>query len=132
PVTEFDASGFAAVFATNPKLDVRPSLASQVPRNFHQAPNTFLIYRGKGICIDNIAFSVGGEETAGIVPAHSERWLREIVGAEAKELSVARDQIGDKGGARNFNHCPDEIIEFCFFFLCHLFGNAPDDVDLKL
>ena len=35
PVTEFYARGFAAVFATNPQLDVGPSLATEVARDFH-------------------------------------------------------------------------------------------------
>src|SRR5207237_5765439 len=45
PVTKFDAHGFAAVFAANPQLDVRPSVASQVASNFHQASDAFLMAR---------------------------------------------------------------------------------------
>src|SRR5207237_8118439 len=132
PVTEFDAHGFAAVFAANPQLDVRPSLASQVARNFHQAPNAFLIDRRKRIRIQNIKFRVDREKTTRIVPAHSERRLCEIVCAKAEELRVARDQIGDECGARGFNHCPDEINESRFLFLCHFVGNAPAATHLKL
>ena len=97
-MTEFDARGFAAVFAADPQLDVRPSLASQVARNFHQAPNAFLIDRRERIRIHNIKFSVDREKTARIVPAHSERRLCEIVCAKAEEFSVARNLVGNECG----------------------------------
>src|SRR6266700_6679253 len=129
-VTEFDAHGFAAVFAANSQLDVRPSLASQVARNFHQAPNAFLIDRREWIRIHNIKFSVDREKTARIVPAHSERRLCEIVCAKAEEFSVARNLVGNECGARDFNHCPDEIIELRFLFLFHLVVNSLVDVYL--
>ncbi len=57
--------------------------------------------------------------------------MREIVRAKTEELGVARDLIRDKCRARDFNHCPDEIIEFCLLFLRHLSGHAADDVNLK-
>ena len=69
--------------------------------------DTFLIDRGEWICIHDIEFGIGGKETAGVVPAHSKRGLRQVICAEAEEIGVARDLIGHERGARDFNHCPD-------------------------
>ena len=47
------------------------------------------------------------EEAAGIVAAHAETGLGEVVGAEAEELSGLRDFVGGERAARNFDHRAD-------------------------
>ena len=131
-MTELNAGRLAAVFAANPELDVRPSFASQIASDFHQAANALLIDRRERICIHNVELRVGGKKTAGIVPAHSQRRLCEIVCAKTEELGVARDLVRDERCARDFDHCPDEIVEFHLLFLRHFAGDATDDIELEL
>jgi hypothetical protein len=44
-VTEFDARGFAAVFAANSQFDVWTRFPSEIACDFHQAPDAFAIDR---------------------------------------------------------------------------------------
>src|SRR5438552_8959904 len=132
PVTELNAGRLAAVFAANPELDVRPSFASQIASDFHQAANALLIDRRERICIHNVELRVGGKKTAGIVPAHSQRRLCEIVCAKTEELGVARDLVGHERSARDFDHRADQVFEFCSSFFCNFTSDATDDIDLKL
>src|SRR5439155_5114751 len=131
-MTEFDAVRLATVFATNPKLDVRPGFASQIAGDFHQTSDPLLIDRRERICIDDVEFGVSREETARVIPAHSESRLGKIVRAETEELGIAGDLVGHERRARDFDHCPDEITKFGLVFLCHFGGDATDDVELKL
>src|SRR4030095_2862186 len=132
PVTELDAGRLAAVFAANPQFNVWPGFASQIARDFHQAADAFLIDRRKRIGFDDIELTVSGKKASGIVPAHSQCRLGEIVCAETEKLGITRNLIRNKRGARNFDHCPDKISEFRVRFLCHFTGYTPDDVDLKI
>src|SRR5579884_6466 len=130
-VTEFDTGWIAPVFAANPELDLRARFASHVARRFHQAPHALLINGYERVCLHNIALQICGKEAPGIVPAHCEGGLGEVVRAEAKELGVAGDLVGHERRARNFNHGPHQIFEFCSVFPGNLLRHAADDVDLQ-
>src|SRR4029450_9387023 len=131
-VTEFDTRRLAAVFATNSKLYVGPGFASQIAGDLHQASDAFLIDRCERIRIDDVEFGISREETAGVIPAHSESCLGKIVGAETEELGIAGDLVGHERRARDFDHRSDEITEFGLSFLRHFGRDAADDIDLKL
>src|SRR5439155_16852044 len=105
---------------------------SEIASNFHQASDTFLINRCKRICIHDIELGISGQETARIIPAHSECRLREIVRAKAEELGAPRALVRHERSARNFDHCPDEVFELCSSLLRNLGSDAADDLDLKL
>src|SRR6266496_359590 len=107
PMTEFDAVRLATVFATNPELDLRPAFAPQIARDFHQAADAFLIDRGEWIGTDNIELCVGRKETPGVIPAHSERRLCQIVCAKTEELGITSNLIGHQRRARDFDHRAD-------------------------
>ena len=131
-MTEFDAVRFAAMFAANSQFNVGAGVAAEVAGDFHQAPHTFLIDGCKRICIDDIELGISGKKTAGIVSAHSHCGLCEIVRAKTKELGVARNLIRHQGSTRNFDHCSDEVFEFCCSFFRDLVRDAANDVDLQL
>src|SRR6266436_6467382 len=120
------------MLTANSQFDVRPGLASQVARNFHQASDALLIDRCERVCIDNIELGVGRQKTAGIVAAHAKRCLRKIICPEAEKLCLARDLVGDECGTGDFNHCPDQIVEFRPSLLSDCASDTADDVDLKL
>ena len=129
-MTEFHAGWFAAMFAANSELDVRPRLATEFARDAHQFANAGLVDRGKRILFHDFIFLVSREERAGIIAAHAQRRLRQIIRAETEELSVLGDFIRDECGARNFDHRPNEIIEFRFLFLRDFCRDAMNHFEL--
>src|SRR6266567_2454605 len=126
PVTEFNARGLTPMFAADSKFNLWPSFSAQVPGDFHQSPNAFLVNRRERIRINNIKLRVSRQKNAGIVPAHSQCRLGKIVCAKTEELSVARDLVRDECSARDFDHRSDEIIEFGILFLRYFAGDAAD------
>jgi hypothetical protein len=131
-VTEFDAGWLATMFTADSELDVRARLASEVASNFHQSPDTLLIDRREGICLNDIQFGVRREKTPRIVAAHSQCRLCEIVCAKAEELSMARDLISDERSTWYFDHRPHQILEFCSSFFRNLVSDSAHNVDLEL
>ena len=120
------------MFAANAQFNVGACLAAEVAGDFHQAPHTFLIDRCKRICINDVELGISRKKTAGIVSAHSHCGLREIVRAKTEELGVARDLIRHERGAWDFNHCSDQVFEFCSCFFRDVVRDAANDVDLQL
>ena len=54
----------------------------------------------------------------------------EVVGAEAEELRVFGDFIGNQGAAWNFNHRADHVFDLGLFLVLHLLGHAMDHFKL--
>src|SRR5437879_5114073 len=63
-VTEFDTGGIAAVFATNPKLDVRASYPALFYRDLYQLADTGLINRCERVGFYNLKLGIGRQEAA--------------------------------------------------------------------
>src|ERR1700691_5475230 len=93
-MTEFHGIRIAAVFAADAELDVGTRLATFRDGDFHELANAGLVNRVERIFLHDLRFLICAEETAGIVTAHTERGLREVVRAEAKKFRRLRDFIG--------------------------------------
>ncbi len=84
-----------------------------------------------GFFLHDLQVLIDGQEAAGVVAAHAQRGLGEVVGAEAEELGVLRDLVGDERGAGHFDHRADEVVELGLLLLDHLGGHAVDDLHLE-
>src|SRR5512133_3881744 len=101
-MAELDTFRVATVFAADAELDVRAGLASELDGHFHELADASLIDGGKRILLHDVQFGIGWEEAAGIVAAHPEGGLGEVVGAEAEELSILRNLIGHESASWDF------------------------------
>src|SRR5271154_5548739 len=110
-MAEFHRIGVAAVFAADAELDVGSRLAALRDGDFHELADAGLVNRGERIFLHDLHFLIRAEEAAGIVAAHAERGLRQIVRAEAEELRRLRDLIGGQRAARNFDHRADAVSD---------------------
>ena len=92
------------MLAADAQLDFGTRFAAFFNRDFHQPANAGHVDRGERILLDDLEVLIGGQERAGIVAAHAERGLGEIVRAEAEELGFLGDLVGHDAGARDFDH----------------------------
>src|SRR5579862_5892206 len=131
-VTEHNAVGVPAVFPADAQLDAGPGLLPLGNRDFHELADAALVNGGKRVLFDDFEFLIGSEEGAGVVTAHAERGLGEVIGAKAEELRGLCDFVGGEGAARNLDHGADQIVKLDAFFFHHLLGDAVDDFDLEV
>ena len=119
-MAELHAIRVAAVFAADAELDVGPRFVALRHRHLHQLADAGLVDGGERILLDDLQFLVRPEEGAGIVAAHAEAGLGQVVGAEAEEFGRLRDLVRGQCAARNLDHRADEVIELYTLFLHYL------------
>src|SRR5581483_1704104 len=83
-MAEFDAGGLAPVFAADAEFDVGAGLASELDGDLHEFADASLVDGGKGVLFDNLQLLVFRKERAGVVAAHAQAGLGEVVGAKLK------------------------------------------------
>src|SRR3954463_4495106 len=91
-------------------LQIRTRLATFLYAHLHQLSDAFTIKDGKRILLQDSLAQVCRQELVDVITREAESGLRQVVGAEAKELSVFRDLISDQSGARQLDHGSDEIF----------------------
>src|SRR5947208_4661054 len=109
-MAEFHTVRVSAMFATDAQLDFRASTLAFFDRNLHELADASLVDRSKGVPLDDFQLLIRSEEGAGIVAAHRQGGLSQVVGAETEELSGLRDLIRREGAAGHFDHRSDQII----------------------
>src|SRR3546814_10266843 len=99
------------MLAADAELDTGPGLAPARRRDLDQFADALDIDADERVGRIDALVDIGRQEASGIVAAHPERGLRQIVGPEREE----RGRIGDlarlQGGARQLDHRADEVIE---------------------
>src|SRR5579862_3204618 len=130
-MAELYALRLAAVFSTDAQLDVGPRLPAVVARDFHEPADARLVDGRERVRLEYFQFQVLRKEAPGVVPAHAERRLGEVVGAEAEELGLPRDLAREERGARYLDHGSDQVVEFCLLFPGDLRGDFAHDFDLQ-
>src|SRR6266403_5618377 len=98
-VAERDGGGIAAMLSTDPDLDIRAGLAAAHDADLHQLANAVAIDRDERIDLQNPLCDVGAEESGGVISADAVGGLRQVVGAERKELSGRCDLASHQAGA---------------------------------
>jgi hypothetical protein len=131
-MAELHGIGVAAVFAADAELDAGARLAALGDGDLHELADAGLVNGGERIFLHDLRLLIGAEEAAGIVAAHAEAGLREVVRAEAEELRRLRDLVGRQRAARNFDHRADAVGDLHLLLLLHLRGDFVDDGDLQI
>src|SRR5262249_7452756 len=91
-----------------------------------------LINRSKRIAFDDLGFLVRPKEGTGVVAAHAESGLSEVVCAEAEKLSGMRDFVSGESPTRDFDHGADAVSEFHLFLGLDLLGDFGNDGHLEI
>src|SRR5579859_356248 len=131
-MAKLHAVRIAAVFAANAELDAGARLLSLGDGHLHQLTYAGLINGSEWVFLHDFEFLVGAQEGAGIVAAHSERRLCEVVGAETEEFGGLRDFVGSQSSAWDFNHRTDKVVELDLLFLHDFLRDAMHDFYLKV
>ena len=129
-MAEFHGFGIAAVFAANTKLDVRTRLATERNAELHHRADAFLVDRRKRIALHDFQARVITEERAGVVAAHAERGLRQVVRSEGEKFRIFGNLVRRRASARNFNHRADLVRNFHLLFRHDFGGDAANDCRL--
>src|SRR5262249_53068544 len=103
-VAEVDGARIAPVFTADAHFHSVASGAALGNGRLHQLPDAYGIDRGEGIRLDDFSLLIGRQERTGIVAAHAQAHLRQVVGAEAEEFGRLGDLIGGQSPARHFDH----------------------------
>src|SRR5262249_42273743 len=90
-VAESDPGRGAAVLAANAHFELWPRLAAAFDADAHQFPHAIAVDGHEGIARKDAARQVSAEKARGVVAADAVGGLRQIVGAEGKELRALRD-----------------------------------------
>src|SRR4029077_9689991 len=85
---EMNRRGVAPVLTADAELDVRPRLSALFHRGADQEADANRVNRAERILVENFLVLVRPKELADVVAREPERGLRQIVGAERKELRL--------------------------------------------
>ena len=90
-MAELDAIRVSPVFPANTQLDAGTRFVPLRHRHFDELPYASLIDGSERILFDDLKFLVRPEEGTGIITAHAEAGLCQVIRAKTKELgSLAR------------------------------------------
>src|SRR6266568_4321758 len=108
------------MLAADAELDVRAGGASQFASHLDQFADAVLIKRDERIVGEDVVVDIERQELAGIVTRHTEGRLGQVVGAEREEFGFDRYFVSRQGGARQFDHRADQVLDldavtgYCF------------------
>ncbi len=114
-----------------PSFILRSHLAPQFTGNLHQFAHTALVQYFEGIggqyfvlgALKLDAIEIALQKLAlGVVPAVTKGHLGEVIGAEAKKLSIFGNFVGGNTGPGYFDHGAKFISNFDTGFFHHTFG----------
>ena len=86
-----------------------------------------MIEDGERILANDLFLLVSREERTGVVTAHTQGGLGEVIRPEAEELSGLGDLIGHHTGSGNLNHRANQIGELHIPLFLDLSGNLVDE-----
>src|SRR5450830_43169 len=111
-VAELDALGIAAVLAADAHLEVGPGAATPLDAHLHELADALLVEGRERVGRPDLLLlgEVEREKRTGVVAAHAEGHLREVVGAEAEELRHFGDLVGGERRARDLDHRADHVV----------------------
>ena len=100
------------MLATDPDLELRARGATLVDRDLHQ-PGDCVVQGLERVDRQDAVLDVLQQEPAlGVVPAVTERHLRQVVRPEAEERRVAGDLVGREGAAWHLDHGAELVVDF--------------------
>ena len=82
-----------------------------IPGYLHQFSNTLLIDGSEWVIRQDLQLLILRQETTGIVAAHAQSGLGQVVRSKAEKLCLSRQIIGNDGSTRNFQHDAGAVRE---------------------
>ncbi len=132
-MAELDGLGIAAVLAADAYLQVGLGGPAELHPHLHQLPHPLHIQGGEGVLLQDAPLQVGRQELAlHVVAGEAEGHLGEVVGAEAEEVAVFGQLVGDEGRARGLDHGAELVIHLDALLLHHLLGHLLQPLPLGL
>src|SRR5579885_996335 len=125
-VAELNRGRIAAVLAANAELQLLTRLAAALGGDAHQLADAVAIDRHKRVGRQDALCRVGTQEAPRVVAADAKGGLRQVVGAERKELRRFGDLIGFERRTRQFDHGADLIMELASGLLRNLLRRGVD------
>ena len=120
------------MLAADTKLDIRTGHATALAGNVNKRADATNIDRCKWVVLDDLALAVARQEAAGVVAAHAESGLRQVIGTETEELRGLCNLICSNRGTRQLDHGAHLVIKLltsgCHDFAC----NAVDGFCLQI
>ena len=119
------------MLAANSQLNVGTSLLAKLHRGADQLTHARHINGCEWIFGDDFQVGIFRQETSGVVTAHAQTCLREIIGAEREKLRGLRDLVSGKRATRNFNHGSNHVLQLLLGRGHDFFGHAVRELDLN-
>ena len=115
------------MLAADSDFQIRTSLAAALGRHLHQLADALAIKHRKRILLEDAFRKIGRQHLVDVVAREAEGGLREIVGAERKELRFFGDLIRDQRRARQLDHGADQVVDLLSFLFEDFLRHAVDD-----
>src|SRR5262249_54986047 len=108
-VAELNRAGVAAMLAADADLKLRVRLAAALFGHADELADAVAVEHREGIVLHHADLRVGLQELAAIVARKAEGRLSQVVGAEAEELGLLGNLVGNQSGARQLDHRADHV-----------------------
>ena len=116
------------MFAANAEFYIGPSRPATLNCQRHQLADPIDIEANKWIAREDALFDIGAEELGRVISRDTQRCLRQVIGAERKELTNLSDFSGHECSTRQFDHGPDMISQGLAALGEYCQGRAVDQV----
>src|SRR5262245_7537596 len=126
-VEEMNRRRVAAVLAADAELEIGPHRAAAFDADAHEIADALDVDRRERVALQNLRLLVDLQELSDVVAREAEGELREIVGAERKELGVAGNLVGNNAAAGNLDHGSDQVLDLDPLLFHHVGRDAVDD-----
>src|ERR1019366_5895745 len=98
------------MFTANPDLELFANLAAFLSGYLEKVPHALGVEYGERVRGPDLLLDVGVDDLAAVVAREPERGLRQIVGAEAEELSLLGDFASRQRRRRQLNHGAHQVL----------------------
>ena len=119
------------MFAADTELDVLSGAPALLRADAHELPDALDVDGRERVLREYVELLVPAEEAAGVVAAHSEAGLSEVVCAEREELRLLRDFVGGQRAARNLYHGAEHVVYLDLLARHHFLRNLADILRLE-
>jgi len=110
-VEEGDGLGITTVLTADTTLQHGVHHAALLDGDLDELANTTFINRLEGIALVDTEVLVLAEEDSRVITRETTSHLGKIVGTEGEEFSFLSDLVGGDGGAGDFDHGTDGVVE---------------------
>ena len=126
-IEELNGLRITAVFTADTQMQIRIGCAAFNGSTANQFANAVNIDGSKRISNINAFGSVFVKNSTGIVTAHTQSGLGQVVGTETEERGRLGNFFSHQCSSRQFNHRADQVVNLLAFFSEDFFGGRIDN-----